>query len=98
MDKPQPTLELYTTVKKDLCDIVAKLATVDGFSIRSITRSEFIRQLLSLQGMMLPKTEYDVQQLIINKYTQVKSKVKNEIKDILHKQGRFLLKMVNGQA
>lgn len=33
-------------IKEPLEEIVAKLAAVDGFSIRGITKSEFIRSIL----------------------------------------------------
>ena len=44
-------------------EIVSKQATVDGYSINVITKSEFIRKPLSEKGMVLPKNylifEYD---------------------------------------
>ena len=41
--------------KQAVEEIVSKLATVDGFSINVITKSEFIRKSLSEKGMVLPK-------------------------------------------
>lgn len=52
--RTQPTLDLRK--KEDVSSIVSKLAAIDGLSIRAITRSEFIRQSMSSQGLMLPKT------------------------------------------
>lgn len=64
--KTQPTLYSFQD-KKDLCTTVAKLPSVDGFSIRSITRSEYIRKSMDRDGWNLPKAEWGVQQLIIKK-------------------------------
>ena len=48
-------------------DIVSKLATVDGFSINAITKSEFIRKSLSEKGMVLQKTPFHVMNTIKKK-------------------------------
>lgn len=47
-------------IKTTLEELVSKLVTVDGFSIRGITRSEFIRQSMNLRGYKLPKDEKSV--------------------------------------
>jgi hypothetical protein len=56
----------------ELGEIVSKLATVDGFSIRGITRSEFIRKSMSKRGYKLPKNESDVMALI-HRYERYKT-------------------------
>ncbi|XP_073817273.1 zinc finger BED domain-containing protein 4-like [Musca autumnalis] len=89
----QSTLDKYTSKKDSLCVVVGKLAAVDGMSIRTITRSSFIRESMSIQGFHLPKTERDIQQLIILHFTEVKSCMKIDIESMLNKRQRFSLVM-----
>ena len=47
-------------VKKDSLEVtVSKLAAIDGFSIRGITRSNFISDSMNVCGFQLPKNETD---------------------------------------
>lgn len=69
------------------------LAAVDGLSIRAITRSKFIRESISREGMILPKAEADVQELIIMKFMEVKQITIQNIKAILDEQARFSMTM-----
>lgn len=92
--KSQSTLHQYASNKKDdMGLIVSKLAAIDGFSIRSITRSSFIRESMLQRGFSLPKTERDVQNLIIEQFLKVKSDIKHDIEAKLNDKCRFSLVM-----
>jgi len=58
--------------KPSLGEIVEELATKDGFSIRGITRSNFIRQAISDKGFKLPKSENGIMTLIHAEYEKKK--------------------------
>lgn len=58
--------------KASLGEIVDELATKDGFSIRAITRSNFIRHAISEKGYKLPKSENGTMALIHDEYEKKK--------------------------
>ncbi|XP_037820480.1 uncharacterized protein LOC119609680 [Lucilia sericata] len=86
-------LDYSKNKKDDMNQIVSKLAAVDGFSIRSITRSTFIRESMLLKGFHLPRTERDVQQLIISRFGEVKNEIIQHIESQLKNKSRFSLVM-----
>ena len=71
-------------------EIVSKLATVDGFSINAVTKSEFIRKLLSEKGMVLPKYLSNVMNMIKRQYDLAKQSVILEIITEISSGSRFL--------
>lgn len=92
--KTQPTLYHYSSNKmEDMGEVVSKLATIDGLSIRTITRSSFIRESMLLRKMHLPKTERDIQKLIVNQFLKVKNETKYNIEYKLNEKSRFSLVM-----
>ena len=60
-------------------EIMSKLATVDGFSINAITKSEFIRKSLSEKGIVLPKNSSYAMNMIKKQYDLTKQSVILEI-------------------
>lgn len=70
-------------------DIVAKLVAVDGFSIRSVCNSEFIRESFSIRGMSLPKSETTIKTLIFNKFEVIKMEIKKKIHREIKENCRF---------
>jgi BED zinc finger len=80
-------------VKCSLEETVAKLASLDGISIRGFVRSAFIRSSFSLRGMKLPQDETAVMLLIHKFYEQVKEEQKLAIKNDLIKLKKFSLSL-----
>ena len=76
-------------VKQDIEKTVSKLSTVDGFSINAITKSEFIRKLLSEKGMVLPKNPSHVMNMIKEQYDLAKQSVILEIRTEICSGSRF---------
>lgn len=76
-------------VKTSLEEIVSKMAAVDGFSIRKITQSEFIRQSLSLRGMKLPADEKSVMALVHKFMQKVKQQVIKDFQQDLSESKKF---------
>ena len=70
-------------------EIVSKLASVDGFSINAITKSEFIRKLLPEKGMVLPKNPSHVMNMIKKQYDLAKQSVILEITTKISSGSRF---------
>lgn len=73
-----PSMDKYVK-KSPMCEIVARLAAYDGFSIRAICHSKFIRESLNAKNMHLPKSQNDVMKLIYNFYDSVKTDVIQKI-------------------
>lgn len=77
---PKMPKTMIDFVKREkLEEIVAKLAAIDGFSIRGITRSEFIKTSISNRGYKLPKNESDVMKLIHADFKNKKAYLENKI-------------------
>ena len=77
--------------RPSLQEIVSKMATVDGISIRAITRSEFIRESVITRGFKLPKNETDVMKLIQNHFEAKKNEMTAEISERISNNQRFSL-------
>lgn len=58
--------------KSTLAEIVSELATKDGFSVRGITRSNFIRQAFSDKGYKLPLSANGTMALIHSEFEKKK--------------------------
>ncbi|KAF6321781.1 S1 RNA binding domain 1 [Rhinolophus ferrumequinum] len=77
-DEPMPssskrrTTILHYVKGLDLEETVSKLAALDGISINTITKSEFIRESFTSKGMQLPGSPSSVMTLIHNYYSKVK--------------------------
>ena len=81
-------------IRKDTREeLVTKLATVDGFSINAITKSEFIRQSFSEKGFVLPKNSSDVMDLVHTQYFKVKDHIDSEIRSRVSTGSRFSLSL-----
>lgn len=65
--------------RKSMECLVAELAAVDGFSIRAITNSKFIRESFMSKGYNLPKCESQVMSLIHKFYNQVREAAMKQI-------------------
>jgi len=57
----------------NLEESLAKLAAVDGFSMYSIAKSEFIRRSMQDSGLKLPKNSSDISALIHKFFERVRS-------------------------
>lgn len=86
--KKVKTLDCFM-VKESLEEMISKLAAEDGFTIRKITTSKFIRQSFSLRGMSLPADEKSVMSLIYNFQEKIKLQVINDIKKELSSFKKF---------
>ena len=82
-------LDFTIVVKRSLDEIVSRLATVDGISIRAIIRSEFIRESIMKCGYVLPKNESDVMKLIYKDFETKKQIMINELQGKFKKNKRF---------
>ena len=71
--------------------IVSKLAAVDGISVRTITRSKFIRESIAKRGFKLPKNETDVMKLIRHHFKAMKNKMIGELAEKIRNNLRFSL-------
>ncbi|XP_074174497.1 uncharacterized protein LOC109443974 isoform X2 [Rhinolophus sinicus] len=69
--KRQTTI-LHHVKGLDLEETVSKLAALDGISVNTITKSEFIRESFTSKGMQLPRSPSSVMTLILNYYSKVK--------------------------
>ena len=88
--KTTKTILAYTTIStRRLEEIVYRLATVDGISIRAITKSEFICESIVKCGYVLPKNESDVMKLIYQDFEKKKKLMINELQGKLIKNKRF---------
>lgn len=58
--------------RSTLAEIVSELATKDGFSIRGITQSNFIRQAISDKGYKLPRSQTTTMALIHSEFEEKK--------------------------
>ena len=68
--------KLHFFIRKDTHEEQdTKLATVDGFSINAITKSEFIRQAFTDREFDLPKNSSDVIGLIHTQYFKIKDHI-----------------------
>ena len=81
-EEPQPkkmkTMESFMK-RTTLEEIVAKMAAIDGISIRAITKSEEIRMGISSRGFKLPKSESAVMELVHNFAKSKKQEIIQEI-------------------
>lgn len=78
-------------ITKTMPEIVSKLAAVDGMSIRTITKSSFIRESFAARNMTLPKNETDVKNIVVKYYKTVKEAMVKNINSEICKNGRFTL-------
>jgi hypothetical protein len=86
--------KLTFAIRKETCaEIVTKLATLDGISINSITKSQFIRQSLFDKGFCLPKNPSHVMDLVHSQYDNIKDRVCSEITSCLNSGSRFSLSL-----
>ena len=69
--KTQPTICNYVK-RQSMAEIVARLCSLDGFSISGICKSLFIRESLSARGFQLPKSKTHVMKLVHVYYELVK--------------------------
>jgi hypothetical protein len=91
--KKQRTM-LEFGVRANFEETVAKLASVDGITIRAITKSEFIREsIYNKFGKSLPKNESDVMQLILMDYMKKSSEIINKIEMKVKNNKRFSLSL-----
>jgi phosphohistidine phosphatase SixA len=63
-----------------MSELVAKMAATDGFSFNRITHSNFIRQIMSARGFLLPRNPSDVRKLMMDFYDSKKYEVMQKIK------------------
>lgn len=90
----QQTLSSFFTKQKETCEeIIAKLVTLDGISINSITKSEFIRNSLRDKGYTLPKNPSHVMDLVHKQYNKIKELLCSDIVSQLHSGSRFSLSL-----
>lgn len=77
--------------RKQLSEIVARLATVDGFSINGIANSQFIRQSLVARGSdyALPIGNTNVMKLVHQQFELAKFEVTQRFKAMLNAGDRF---------
>lgn len=86
--QPQSIITFFNK-KQSMAEIVARLATVDGFSIHGIAKSEFIRQSLNERQYNLPKGKSNVMKLIHDFYELKKSEIKQKIESYKETFGKF---------
>ncbi|XP_017768021.1 PREDICTED: uncharacterized protein LOC108556411 [Nicrophorus vespilloides] len=87
----QPLISFVMTQRHSLSEIVARLASVDGFSINGISKSEFIRQALSDRQCILPNDKNDIKKLIYEFHEFAKCEIVGKIKSHKEKCGKFSL-------
>ncbi|KAI8122766.1 hypothetical protein CVS40_6558 [Lucilia cuprina] len=88
--KRQRNIDDY--VKSDDLNVtLAKLAAFDGISIRTITRSSFIRESLARKGFTVPKCETTIMKCILNYFEQINKDMIASINNIVKNNGRFSL-------
>ncbi|CAK1597847.1 unnamed protein product [Parnassius mnemosyne] len=78
----QQTLKFDVQPRKSLGEILAKLSAQDGFTIRGITKSEFIRESLAAKGYKLPKTQTEVMNLILKFYDEKEKEMIKELSQL----------------
>lgn len=89
-NQPQ-TLTTSCTKKQSMSEIVARLAAIDGFSIRGISNSEFIHQAFKDRQYDLPNDKDNIMKLIHEFYNLAKCEVITEIKSHKDNFGKFSL-------
>lgn len=90
--KRMKTMDSFLT-KTSLEEIVSKLAAIDGFTIRGIAKSEFIRSSLASRGFKLPSNENLVMALIHNFSDQTKKQVIKGIENDLAEMEKFSISL-----
>lgn len=74
----QPSLFKYVK-RESLCEIIAKMVSLDGFSVKAVTNSSFIRQSLNSRGFHLPTDANTVMNLVHEFYNTAKKQLSEEI-------------------
>ena len=84
----------FLNVKEEtLQSIVSQLAAVDGFSIRSIGKSTFIRESLCAKGFRLPSSDSSIMNFIHSEYNNIQKEIKVKIKIEVKPNTRFSVTM-----
>ena len=86
----QPSI-LSFTKRQSLQEIVAKLAALDGLSINTICKSQFIRQSLRSQNFNLPTQNKNVMQLVHNYFEIAQNIVIDKIMELKNNETKFSL-------
>jgi hypothetical protein len=89
----QLSIEDAMKKKETLEEIVARLASSDGFSVNAITHSKFIRESLQQRGFFLPRNPSKVMSLIKTFFQKVINNVKEEIGALKEKQVKFSISL-----
>ena len=74
-------------------EIVTKLSTLDGLSINTIAKSEFIRQSLADKGYTLPKNPTHVMDLVHVQYKRIKESLISKIAQKITSGARFSISL-----
>jgi hypothetical protein len=75
--------------KESLEDRVSKQVTVDGISMKKITKSSFIRSAFLKDGYNLPKSRKGVMKLVHAKYNEVKDLYRKRFAEFISANERF---------
>ena len=74
-------------------ELVTKLATVDGFLINAITKSEFIREAFTDTGFVQRKNPSDVMGLIHTQYFKITDHIDVDLRSRVSTGSRFSLSL-----
>ncbi len=84
----QQTMEQFIK-RESVEEVFAKLVAVDGFSMHSLVKSEFIRRAMTDRGFQMPKNPSTVTAMIQKQAGKIREELKESLQAILKDGGRF---------